>query len=80
LPGQAVYISHHPDFAPLALHKAVDELNELQENVVILSVQVTNEAHVPIEERATFDGLEYNDGISHLSQSISLRRSNQFVV
>ncbi|MDN5275325.1 MAG: potassium transporter Kup [Candidatus Saccharibacteria bacterium] len=67
LPGQAVYISHHPDFAPLALHKAVDELNELQENVVILSVQVTNEAHVPIEERATFDGLEYNDGISHLS-------------
>jgi len=67
LPGQAVYISHHPDFAPLALHKAVDELNELHENVVILSVQVTTEAHIPVEERALFDGLQYNDGISHLS-------------
>jgi KUP system potassium uptake protein len=67
LPGQAVYISHHPNFAPLALHKAVDELNELHENVVILSVQVTTEAHVPVEERASFDGLQYNDGISHLS-------------
>lgn len=67
LPGQAVYISHHPNFAPLALHKAVDELNELHESVVILSVQVITEAHVPIEKRAVFDGLEYNDGISHLS-------------
>lgn len=67
LPGQAVYISHHPNFAPLALHAAVDDLNELHEKVVILSVQVTTEAHVPVEERAVFDGLQYNDGISHLS-------------
>ena len=67
LPGQAVYISHHPDFAPLALHAAVDDLNELHEKVVILSVQVATEAHVPVEERAVFDGLQYDDGISHLS-------------
>ena len=67
LPGQAIYIGHHPNFAPLALHKAVDDLNELHESVVILSVQVANEAHVPVEERAVFDSLQYNDGISHLS-------------
>ena len=67
LPGQAVYISHHPDFAPLALHAAVDDLNELHEKVVILSVQVVTEAHVPVEERAVFNGLQYDDGISHLS-------------
>jgi KUP system potassium uptake protein len=67
LPGQAVYISHHPNFAPLALHAAVDDLNELHEKVVILSVQVVTEAHVPVEERAVFDGLQYDDGISHLS-------------
>jgi KUP system potassium uptake protein len=67
LPGQAVYISHHPNFAPLALHAAVDDLNELHEKVVVLSVQVITEAHVPVEERAVFDGLQYDDGISHLS-------------
>ena len=67
LPGQAVYIGHHPNFAPLALHAAVDDLNELHERVVILSVQVTTAAHVPVEERAVFDGLQYDDGISHLT-------------
>jgi KUP system potassium uptake protein len=67
LPGQAVYISHHPNFAPLALHAAVDDLNELHEKVVIISVQVVTAAHVPTEERASFNSLQYNDGISHLS-------------
>ncbi|HMH70395.1 MAG TPA: KUP/HAK/KT family potassium transporter [Candidatus Saccharimonadales bacterium] len=75
LPGQAVYISHHPDFAPLAIHAAVDDLNELHEKVVILSVQVTTSAHVPVEERAIFDGLKYNDGISHLSLSYGFHDS-----
>lgn len=67
LPGQAVYISHHPDYAPLALHAAVNDLNELHEKVVIVSVQVTNEAHVPKKERALFNPLQYDDGISHVS-------------
>lgn len=64
--GHAVYISHHEDQAPLALHATVEELHELHENVVIVSVEITNSAHVPETERAVFDGLTYNDGISHL--------------
>jgi KUP system potassium uptake protein len=75
LPGQAVYISHHPNFAPLALHAAIDDLNELHEKVVILSVQITTSAHVPTEERAVFDGLKYDDGISHLSLSYGFHDS-----
>ncbi len=68
IPGQAVYISHHPDRAPLALHATVDELHELSQKVVLVSVKVTNSAHVPEAERAVFDNLRYkDDGISHLS-------------
>jgi len=69
IPGRAVYISHHPRRAPLALHTAVEELRELHEKVVIISVNTTNMAHVPEEERAVFDGLKYDDGISYLELS-----------
>jgi KUP system potassium uptake protein len=67
LPGHAVYIGHHPDYAPLALHAAVNDLNELHEKVVIVSIIVTDAAHVPNKERAEFDPLKYDDGISHVS-------------
>jgi KUP system potassium uptake protein len=67
VPGHAVYISHHPDLAPLALHATVEELHELHEKVVIVYVEITNASHVPEEERAKFDSLGYMDGISHLS-------------
>lgn len=67
LPGAAVYIGHHPDFAPLALHATVEELHELPNKVVIVSVQTTTAAHVPQEKRAVFDNLGYLDGISHLT-------------
>ncbi len=68
IPGQAVYISHHPDRAPLALHATVNELHELSEKVVLVTVKVTDLAHVPEAERAVFDNLRYHDdGISHLT-------------
>lgn len=68
IPGQAVYISHHPDRAPLALHATVDELHELSQKVVLVTVEVTDLAHVPEAERAAFDNLRYkDDGISHLT-------------
>lgn len=67
LPGAAVYIGHHPDFVPLALRATVEELHELPEKVVIVTVQTTSAAHVPIENRAIFDDLgNDHDGISHL--------------
>ncbi len=67
LPGAAVYIGHHPDFAPLALRATIEELHELPEKVVIVTVQTTNAAHVPKAKRAIIDNLgNDNDGISHL--------------
>lgn len=68
VPGQAVYISHHPDRAPLALHATVDELHELSQKVVMVTVEITDSAHVPEDERAVFDNLRHkDDGISHLT-------------
>ena len=69
VPGYAVYISHHPGLTPLALHSTVEELHELHEKVVIVSVDITNEARVSQDERAKFDSLGYDDGISYLSLS-----------
>jgi KUP system potassium uptake protein len=65
-PGVAVYIGHHPDFTPLALRATIDDLHELPKTVVIVSVQTTNEAHVPEDERATYDDLGFKDGISQI--------------
>jgi KUP system potassium uptake protein len=67
IPGVAVYIAHHTDLTPLALVDTLKDMHELQERVVILSVDVTTEAHIPEAKRATIDELGYNDGISHVS-------------
>jgi KUP system potassium uptake protein len=68
VPGQAVYVGHHTGRPPLALKSTVEKLHELNEKVVLVSVKVTNEAHVPEAERAVFDGLkDSDDGISQLT-------------
>jgi KUP system potassium uptake protein len=67
LPGAAVYIGHHPDFAPLALRNAVEAMHELPQKVVILSVTISSLAHVSESNRVSFDDLGSNDGISHLT-------------
>ncbi|MBC7546783.1 KUP/HAK/KT family potassium transporter [Candidatus Saccharibacteria bacterium] len=67
IPGTAIYIGHHAKFTPLALHAAVAESHELHEKVVIVSVQVSEAAHIPLEKRAVYDELDYLDGIAHVS-------------
>jgi len=67
LPGQAVYIGHHVGLTPTALRTAVEELHELHEKVVIVYVQTSTAAHVPIDERAVFDELGYADGVSQVT-------------
>jgi KUP system potassium uptake protein len=67
VPGQAVYIGHHPGMAPLALHAAIENMHELQEKVVIVYVTMTEAAHVPEHERAIVDTLKYADGISQVT-------------
>lgn len=66
IPGIAVYIGHHSNFTPLALQATFDELHELPEKVVIVTVQLTSAAHIPVENRPVFDDLGFRDGISHL--------------
>jgi KUP system potassium uptake protein len=66
VPGHAVYISHHPGMAPLALHAAVENLHELPDKVAVVYVITTNTAHVPEEQRAAVDPLKYADGISQV--------------
>ncbi len=75
VPGYAVYIGHHADLAPLALHASVEELHELHEKVVIVTVDIATAAHVPENERAEFDDLGYNDGISSLKLTFGFHDS-----
>lgn len=75
VPGYAVYIGHHAGLAPLALHSAVEKLHELSEKVVIVSVRITTEAHIPEHRRAIFDNLAYDDNISSLRLSYGFHDS-----
>lgn len=76
IPGTAVYLGHHADRAPMALHATVEELHELSERVVLVTVRTTNEAHIPEDERAVFDNLRYkDDGISHVTLSYGFHDS-----
>lgn len=66
--GSAVYIGHHANRAPLALHAALSELHELHEKITVVTIKTTNTAHVPEAERTTIDNLgNDHDGISHLT-------------
>lgn len=66
--GNAVYIGHHSHNAPLALTSTLNELHELHEKVIIVTVKTTDSAHVPESSRAELSELGYSDdGISHLT-------------
>jgi len=67
--GQAVYIGHHSALTPLALHATLEQLHELHEKVVVISVNITNDAHISEDKRAVFNDLGYQDGISSLTLS-----------
>ncbi len=68
IPGVGVFIGHHTDLAPLALHAILNELNELHQKVIIVSVEIINQSHVTSQDRAVINNLGYeNDGISHVN-------------
>ncbi|MDB5176664.1 MAG: potassium transporter Kup [Candidatus Saccharibacteria bacterium] len=65
--GDAVYLGQHAGNAPLALHETMEQLHELHNNVVVVTVQTTDTPHVPERSRVIFDGLGHpDDGISHV--------------
>lgn len=66
--GNAVYLGHHEGNAPMALHATLEQLHELHEKVVVVTVKTTDDAHVPEKQRIIFDELGHpDDGISHLT-------------
>jgi KUP system potassium uptake protein len=68
IPGYAVYLGQNAGNAPLALHETVEQLHELHENVVVVTLQTTDTPHVPESSRVIFDGLGHpDDGISHVT-------------
>jgi KUP system potassium uptake protein len=68
LPGQAVYLGSHNGYAPLALEASAHQLHELHEKVVVATVEIAHQPHVPEKERVIFDGLKNSrDGISHVT-------------
>lgn len=68
IPGYAVYLGHNPGNTPLALHETLDQLHELHENVVVVTVKTTDTPHVPDRSRIVYDGLGHpDDGISHVT-------------
>jgi KUP system potassium uptake protein len=67
-PGTGVFLNSNPETTPLAMRAAVEHLHALPESVVIISLQVTNQPHVPIEQRLEIDDLGYrDDGILHIT-------------
>lgn len=66
--GHAVYIGHHAGNAPMALHATLDQLHELHRNIIVVTVETTDAAHVPDTTRIVFDELGHpDDGISHVT-------------
>ena len=57
IPGEAIYIGHHPGYAPLALHASVDQLKELHKKVLIVSVDIANVPHIGTKHRFEYNPL-----------------------
>ncbi|MFZ1248724.1 MAG: KUP/HAK/KT family potassium transporter [Candidatus Saccharimonadales bacterium] len=67
LPGAAIYVTHRADVVPLALKTTTQELRELHQHTMIVSVHITNDAHVPKKDRVHTDTLHYHDdGVSYV--------------
>jgi KUP system potassium uptake protein len=72
--GTAVFPHPTKETTPLALRANVAFNHVLHERVVIISVQVLNVPHVPVQERIEVDALMYpDDGISHVAASFGFQ-------
>ncbi len=74
VPGTAVYIGHHGSMAPLALRATLEDLHELHQNVIVVTVLTLGVPHVQAVERVSLDNLgNPDDGISHLTLSFGFK-------
>ncbi|MBC7460029.1 MAG: KUP/HAK/KT family potassium transporter, partial [Thermoleophilia bacterium] len=67
-PGTAVFLNRNAVTTPLAMRACIEHLHVLHEHVVILSIDIADVAHVPLDQRLTIDDLGYtDDGITHVA-------------
>jgi len=45
LPGVGIYIGHHQDLTPLALHACINQFHEIHQTTIIVSTKILNLAH-----------------------------------
>ncbi len=45
LKGNGIYIGHHQDLTPLALHACLNQFHEIQNNTIIVTTEILNLAH-----------------------------------
>jgi KUP system potassium uptake protein len=68
LSGVAVFLNPSRETTPLALRVCQMRLRAIPEEVIIVTVETTNEPHVPAKERLVWDHLGYaHDGFSHIT-------------
>jgi KUP system potassium uptake protein len=68
LPGVAIFLNPSRETTPLALRVCQTRLHAMPEEVVIVTVDSTNEPHVSPGERLVWDHLGYeHDGFSHVT-------------
>ena len=68
LPGAAIFLNPSRETTPLALRVCQTRLHAMPEEVVIVTVDSTNEPHVAPDERLIWDHLGYeHDGFSHVT-------------
>jgi len=66
--GTAVFLNPSKETTPLALRVAQTRLRAIPEEVVILTIEISNEPTVPDDRRAELDHLgDPDDGFSHLT-------------
>jgi KUP system potassium uptake protein len=76
VPGHAIYLGHSVGNAPMALHMTLDQLKELHQRVIVVSVKTVHHPHVPDSERVIFDGLGHpDDNISHVTLQFGYKDS-----
>ena len=80
-PGSAVYLGSHSGYAPLALHASIEQLHELHQQVIVVTVITRDVPHIPGEERAVIDDLgSSTDGIIHLTLQFGFKDSHNIPV
>jgi KUP system potassium uptake protein len=68
LPGVAIFLNPSRETTPLALRLWANRLHAIPEETVIVTVESTNQPHVPPSERLVWDHLGYrHDGFSHIT-------------